>query len=86
MAYGSGPSLTGLSFTPYFAVYMSKDSAKNYYWGMLFFCSKDATITLDLINGGIPIVCNFGSNSVSFSKYNNSPFYNINSYTIAFGY
>ena len=87
MAYGSGPSLTGLSFTPYFAVYMSKDSDNNYYWGLLYFCSKGATVTLDLIYKSNPIECNFGSNSVSFSGYSSSSgFWDVNSYTVAFGY
>ena len=89
MAYGPGPSLTGLSFTPYFAVYMSKFRSDYDYWSATYFGIK-GVLSYDSKSNYMAI-CNFGSNYVSFADYSNqygaySPLYNADSYIVAFGY
>lgn len=89
MAYGSGTSLTGLSFTPLVAIYTAQ--LGEYMDKNFFICTKGTggptCHTVEYYGDSYIcyINCTFGTNSVTISKYGETNYPIRSGYIAAFG-
>ena len=85
MAYGSGTSLTGLSFTPYAGIFAG-NTGNNVY--MIYVHIKGAAKTYICGPTTSFVQCTYTSNSITFyDPRGGNTFYNYDpSYIVAFGY
>ena len=90
MAYGSGTSLSGLSFTPVVAIYNAKYSDRNIFSWTVVAIKGCYAIGSATLNDGSSCsasycICKFNTNSVEFTNYRGYAFYSYNPYIAAFG-
>ena len=93
MAYGSGVSLSGLSFTPYVAILIGQYSSsvtgyytwvaiKGYDTGSKLCCITETNSNCDAVY----CKCTFSTSGVTFAEFNsNFRLYNYKAYVCAFG-
>ena len=93
MAYGSGVSLSGLSFTPYVAILIGQYSSyvtgyytwvaiKGYDTGSELCCTTETNSNCDAVY----CKCTFSTSGVTFEEFNsNFRFYDYDAYICAFG-